>query len=108
MTRDRDDAANPGGSGGARAKQSNKQAHGNTRAAQQQRLLEALRAAPVNTFEGRALLGVPHVAGRIQDLREAGFEIVTTWTLARGDTGNLHRIARYALLAEPLRQEVRP
>lgn len=102
----RDDAACCGDSSGARAKQNDQQRDGNTRAAQRQRLLEALRVAPVNTFEGRALLGVPHVAGRIQDLRETGFEILTTWTTARGDTGNLHGIARYLLLAEPRPQEV--
>lgn len=106
MSPQRDGAAISGEERGARAKENNKQPpHSNTRAAQQQRLLEALRVAPVNTFEGRAVLGVPHVAGRIQDLREAGFAIVTTWTLARGDTGAMHRIARYALLREP-RQEV--
>lgn len=96
-----DDAARSCQSRGARAQQDDQHAHGTSRAAQQQCLLAALRVAPLNTFEGRAILGVPHVAGRIQDLRDAGFEILTTWTTARGATGNLHRIARYVLLGEP-------
>lgn len=79
--------------------------HSTSTDAQQQRLLAALRVEPVTTFEGRTRLGVPHVAGRIRELREAGFSIITTWTTARSRMGTRHRIARYLLVGEPKRTE---
>lgn len=53
----------------------------------------------ITTFEARRELDIPHVAGRIQELREAGHNIVTEWTTEEAQRGRPHRIARYVLLA---------
>ena len=41
------------------------------------RLLERLQEAPIDTFTARDELNVAHPAGRVQDLRDSGYKIIT-------------------------------
>lgn len=71
---------------------------GETGAKHQQRLLAALRYFPISTFEARKHLDVPHPAGRIQELRETGWDIKTHRNRERGiHGGSPHCIAVYVL-----------
>jgi len=65
---------------------------------QQRRLLAALQVGPVSTLEARELLNVIHPAGRIMELRELGYRIVTTWSQELDAWGRDHRVARYVLM----------
>ena len=63
------------------------------------RLLEWLQNATITTLQAREELDILHLAARIQELREAGHNIVTH--RATGDTGkSKHRVACYVLLAK--------
>ena len=64
------------------------------------RLLDALRLGRVSTFEARSYLDVPHPAGRIQELRDAGNEIDTLRLSEPSDAGRPHCIAVYVLRQE--------
>ncbi len=74
-----------------------------TRAAQCCTILRALRESSYTTFQIRTQFDIPHVGGRICDLRNAGYEIITTrcWDSMPG--GELHFVALYTLL--PQRQK---
>ena len=66
--------------------------------AQCSRLLKYLtEVGPITTFETRELLDISHPAGRINNLRNAGNEIVTSMVSVDNGIAK-HRIARYALL----------
>lgn len=78
---------------------------GNAATAQRARLLEALRSGPLSTLEARRELDVLHPAARVQELRERGHPITTTWTFEATPCGERHRVARYVLLTSP-RMEV--
>ena len=72
-----------------------------SRAAQRQRVLHWLKnVGSLNTFEGRENLFVPHVAGRVQELRKQGYLITTErcWEYSAG--GSRHLVARYSLERE--------
>lgn len=71
---------------------------GNSSTAQRHRLLSALRRGPVTTFQARHVLDVPHPAGRVQELRDAGFHVVTHWCDDLSSAGRKHRVARYVLM----------
>ncbi len=73
------------------------------RAAQCSTILRVLRESSQTTFQIRAKYDIPHVGGRICDLRNAGHEIITTrcWDSMPG--GELHFVALYTLL--PQRQK---
>jgi predicted ArsR family transcriptional regulator len=72
----------------------------NSAASQRARLLAWLNDHHrVSTFEARRDLDIPHPAGRIEELRKAGHNIVTEWTTEEAQRGRPHRIARYVLLA---------
>jgi hypothetical protein len=74
---------------------------GNSRATQCDRLRAALcECRTLNTVEIRQYLDIIHPAGRIQELREEGLNILTLWVVATSDTGESHRVANYVLLAE--------
>jgi hypothetical protein len=60
-----------------------------SRLSQRQKILEWLRQNPLTTIEARQLLGIMHPAGRVQELRELGYNIITY---------KEHRVARYVLL----------
>ncbi len=49
----------------------------------------------LSTPEGRNELGVMHPAARVQELRDAGHDIVTVRTWHTDATGRRHRVARY-------------
>lgn len=65
---------------------------------QQKRLLAALQKNPMTTLQARHELDVLHPAGRVQELREQGLNIITHWTTEETAKGK-HRVARYVLLA---------
>jgi hypothetical protein len=73
---------------------------GNSAEAQRERILSALADGPLTTIEARRWLDCPHPAQRVLELRAMGAEILTHWTHAASECGNLHRFARYALIAE--------
>lgn len=54
----------------------------------------------VSTFEGRERLGIPHVAGRIQDLRKKhGLMIVTRMVWEKSaHSDHAHLVGRYFLV----------
>lgn len=64
------------------------------------RILDALRTGPLSTFEARRFLDVPHPAGRVQELRDAGNEIDTLRISERSEVGRPHPIAVYVLRKE--------
>lgn len=66
---------------------------------QQSILLAALRINSITTLEARSALDVLHPAARVQELREAGHNIITAWTNDFTAEGNRHRVAKYVLLA---------
>lgn len=70
---------------------------------QQWRLLNALRetTSGVTTIEARANLNILHPSGRIQELKQRGYQIETIQVTTEDDYGRRHRaIARYVLKAE--------
>lgn len=73
---------------------------GDTGAEQGIRLLEALRLFSISTIEARRYLDIMHPAGRIQELRDADYEIVTHRLTEKTEIGRAHCIAVYVLLKE--------
>lgn len=73
---------------------------GETGATHAKRMLDAFRLGPLSTFEARRYLDVPHPAGRVQELREAGHEIDTVRLSERSEVGRPHVIALYVLRKE--------
>ncbi len=70
-----------------------------TRAAQCSTILRALRESSYTTFQIRTQFDIPHVGGRICDLRNAGHEITTRcWDSM--PSGEPHYVARYTLMPE--------
>lgn len=73
--------------------------------AQRYRLIEALRAGPMNSYELRRL-GIYQVPARILELRRQGHDIITERISITDEEGYLHpQCARYHLLA--VTQDVR-
>ncbi|OIQ83769.1 hypothetical protein GALL_344310 [mine drainage metagenome] len=103
MSPERDDAANSGGSCGVKAKQSDQYANGNSRRAQQQRLLDYLRKhGSIDTVTARRELDTMMPAARIFELRhEQGYDIVSHRVRRETDYGRTHSVALYTLLGEP-------
>jgi hypothetical protein len=73
---------------------------GETGATHARRILDALRFGPLSTFDARKHLDVPHPAGRVQELRDAGNEIDTLRLSERSEVGRPHCIAVYVLRKE--------
>ena len=72
-----------------------------TARAQRERIRERLKLGPLTTFEGREKLNVPHVAGRVHELRrDEGLSIKTEWSWEYAAGGSKHRIAIYTLSQE--------
>ena len=69
----------------------------NTKATQQQSLLQALRLAPVSTIDAREALGLSHPAGRVLELRQQGYRITTSASTVFDAQGRPHRCALYVL-----------
>lgn len=71
----------------------------NTVAAQRARLLEYLRQHQrITTLEARKKLDVMHPAGRVQELRKEGIDIITCWRIDFTPEGKPHRVAEYVLM----------
>ena len=61
-------------------------------------ILAWLKVSTLTTFEARTELYIPHPAGRVNELRSQGYNILTHWEIV--STGNSkHRIAKYVLFA---------
>ena len=74
---------------------------GNSAEAQRERIFTALADGdPLTTVEARRWLDCPHPAQRVLELRAMGADILTYWTTAETEAGNLHRFARYVLIAQ--------
>lgn len=68
------------------------------KAKQAARLLAGLREfGTLNTDDAREYLAIPHVAGRVKDLRDAGHRITTRMGWARDHNGHMRRMASYVL-----------
>ncbi|MBH9552872.1 helix-turn-helix domain-containing protein [Inhella sp. 4Y17] len=51
----------------------------------------------ISTLEARTLLDILHPAGRVKELRDEGHNILTLWTDAPTEAGELHRVGVYLL-----------
>lgn len=70
------------------------------KAKQAARLLAGLRElGTLSTDNVREYLHIPHVAGRIRDLREAGHRITTRMEWVEDHHGHMRRMASYVLEA---------
>lgn len=103
MSPGNDDAADSGGSRGARAKQTDQHPNGNSRRAQQQRLLAYLQQhGSIDTVTARRELDTMMPAARIFELRhQQGYDIVSHRVRRETDAGRTHSVALYVLLGEP-------
>ena len=73
--------------------------HDSSASAQRQRLLEAMREAPVDTIQARHELDIMMPAARVHELRHKyGYNIIRSWLTKANPGGGEHRIALYALL----------
>jgi hypothetical protein len=72
-------------------------APGNTGAAQEARILQALSRWSLTTFEASRYLDSYDPRARVMSLRGKGHAIVTSWTLVRTECGRLHRVGIYTL-----------
>lgn len=62
-----------------------------------------LEKGSITTTQAREHLDIMHPAGRVNELREAGYLIILIWDSWTSDYGIKHRIARYVLTQkEPL------
>jgi len=69
-------------------------------------LAAAMRlCSSITTYEASRWLDIYHPAGRIKDLRDAGFEILTLWTVVKTEANVSHRIGRYVLIREPQQEQ---
>ena len=71
----------------------------NSAAAQRNRLLDALRMAPVTTLEARRDLDILMPAARVFELREQGHDIATVWVWQETEQGRPHHVAKYVLMS---------
>jgi len=63
------------------------------------RVLDFLgRGYMLSTFEGSRYLDVYHLPARIMELRNAGHNIITHWTMVETEAGKLHRVGNYMLV----------
>ena len=76
----------------------NDQNAGNSLAAQRARMKVWLEERQrLTTLEARSQLDVMHPAGRIQELRDSGLNIITHWCTDYTPEGKPHRVAEYVL-----------
>ncbi|MEP6874056.1 MAG: helix-turn-helix domain-containing protein [Burkholderiales bacterium] len=68
-------------------------------AAQRDRILQALRTGPKSTIELRgADMDILSPASRVMELRNQGYNIVTTMSREPSASGVLHTVAKYVLM----------
>lgn len=83
---------------------STKPIHDNSLAGQRQRLLAYLKNnRSITTLEARHKLDIMHPAGRIKELKEQGYNIITHWRIDTTPEEKQHRVAEYVLM--PKRKE---
>ena len=87
---------------GTAANQSKPRQQHNSTEAQRQRLLAALSRRPVDTILARRDLDILHPAGRVKELRDRGFVILTRMVERVTACGQKHRVALYALVKRPV------
>jgi hypothetical protein len=69
--------------------------------AQRQRLLDYLhKIGSATTILSRQKLNIMHPAGRVMELRKAGYPIETHWLNDVTPEGHKHRVANYILVTE--------
>ncbi|GEM_PF-877198 len=68
------------------------------------KVLSRLRRKSMTSIELYHDCEVIHPPARIRDLREAGYQIITHWDYDQFAGGELHKVGRYVLLAEPSSQ----
>ena len=69
---------------------------GNASETQRDRLRAAFEIFPmISTREARDHLDILHPAGRVKELRDDGFNIITLWTTVESEGGAKHRVADY-------------
>jgi hypothetical protein len=74
---------------------------GNSKAAQCERILEALHSfGSVSTVECSRYLDIVHLPRRVMELRKDGHSITTTWRTDYTEAGEPHRVGRYVLNVE--------
>ena len=67
---------------------------------QRQRILEYLQThRAMSTFTARLVLDVPHPAGRVQELKARGHNIITHRRQADTEMGSHKAVAEYILMA---------
>jgi hypothetical protein len=75
------------------------QRYSNSLANQRQRLLNYLKQnRSITTLEARHKLDIMHPSGRIKELKEDGYYIVTNWRIDTTPEGKTHRVAEYILM----------
>jgi len=68
--------------------------------AQRKRLIDALHCGPISTIEARRNLDILMPAARVHELRhDHGYDIQTVRTHQPTDSGTLHSVAMYVLMA---------
>jgi len=67
-------------------------------ASQRALILTWLKANSLTTQQARTKLDIFHPAGRVQELRRQGHNIITHWKTVKTD-GKKHRIAKYVLFS---------
>jgi len=71
---------------------------GNSRDTQMRRLAEAFhRLTTVTTIEARRFLDILHPAGRVNELRQDGLDIITLRERQETEAGIAHLVGRYVL-----------
>lgn len=74
--------------------------HQEAKTRQRGAVLVRLRVGPLNSVEAREQLGCLHVAGRVLELRKAGYDIATVRSHAVDAAGRRHPVACYVLRGE--------
>ena len=72
---------------------------GNTCAVQCARIRAALSRFSLTTYEAMRHLDVYDPRARVMQLRKDGSSITTTWTRIPTESGHLHRVGLYVLVA---------
>lgn len=71
---------------------------GDSRESQRIRLHAALRRFAISTLEARKYLDIMHPAGRVQELRDEGCNVVTYRATEETGPGLRHRVGVYVLV----------
>lgn len=67
---------------------------------QRKKLIKALESGPLTTLQAREQLGIMHPGGRINELRNRGFNIITHRCINYDVSGQAHKVAKYVLISK--------